>query len=379
MRLETFELERVQSVWENRVEYNLTESGVHPLTLAELLEESEREALHAVRIGYGQTNGSEALREAVAALYPGADAGHVLVTNGSAEANFVAAWTALEPGDEIVYMVPNYLQIRGVCRSFGVTVSPWALRPERAWSADLGELERLVGPRTRAVAVCNPNNPTGAVLDEATMAAVAAAAERVGAWLFVDEVYRGAELDGRDTPSFWGRYDRVVVTGGLSKAYALPGLRIGWLVGPPAFVEAAWARTDYTTIAPGILSDRVACHALEPRRRAFILERNRALLRRNLALLREWLDGLAVRTELEPPRAGGMAFIRYHLSVGSTELAERLREEKSVLVVAGDCFGLDGYLRIGFGADTAYLEAALARVGDLLAELRSGPLGETAS
>jgi aspartate/methionine/tyrosine aminotransferase len=369
MQIEIFELERVQSLWENRVEYNLTESGVHPYTLNELLDEQDVAALTDVRLGYGQTNGSIALREAIAALYPGAGSDNVVVTNGSAEANFVATWCTLDDGDEIVYMVPNYLQIRGISRSMGVTVRPLTLRPELGWQPDLEELDALVSPRTKVIAACNPNNPTGMTLEPEAMAAMVAAAERCGAWLLVDEVYRGAELDGDDTASFWGRYDRVVITGGLSKAYALPGLRLGWLVGPEAFIEAAWARTDYTSIAPGILSDEVARHALGPQLRGRILERNRSLLRENLVDLRAWMAKQPVSMTLTPPRAGGMAFVRYHLDVNSTELTTRLRDEKSVLIVAGDCFGLDGYLRIGFGAEPEYLHRGLDRIGEFLTEL----------
>ena len=369
MQIEIFELERVQSLWENRVEYNLTESGVHPYTLNELLGKEHVAALADVRLGYGQTNGSIALRESIAALYPGADADNVVVTNGSAEANFVAAWSTLDDGDEIVYMVPNYLQVRGISRAMGVEVRPLTLRPELGWQPDLNELDALVSPRTKVIAACNPNNPTGMTLSDEAMAAMVAAAERAKAWLFVDEVYRGAELDGRDTTSFWGHYDRVVITGGLSKAYALPGLRLGWLVGPREFIDAAWARTEYTSIAPGILSDEVARHALAPDLRARILERNRSLLRENLVDLQTWMATQPIEMTLTPPRAGGMAFVRYHLDINSTELTTRLREEKSVLIVAGDCFGLDGYLRIGFGAEPQYLHQGLTRIGELLTEL----------
>ena len=195
-----------------------------------------------------------------------------------------------------------------------------------------------------------------------------AAAQRCGAWLFVDEVYRGAELDGGDTASFWGRYDRAVITGGISKAYALPGLRLGWLAGPEAFIEDAWARTDYTSIAPGILSDEIAQAALQPSLRARILERNRGLLRNNLAELQGWIAKQPIEMALTPPKAGGMAFIRYQLDMNSTELTTRLRKEKSVLVVAGDCYGMDGYLRIGFGAEPEYLRRGLERIGEFLSE-----------
>ena len=366
MDIEIFELERVQSLWENRVEYNLTESGVHPYTLNELLEPDEVAALANLRLGYGQTNGTIPLREAIARLYPGAGSDNVVVTNGSAEANFVAAWSTLDAGDEIVYMVPNYLQVRGISRAMGVTVKPLTLRAELGWQPDLDELAALVTPRTKMIAACNPNNPTGMTLSEEAMSAMVSAARDCGAWLFVDEVYRGAELNGEDTLSFWGRYDRVVITGGLSKAYALPGLRLGWLAGPEEFIAGAWARTDYTSIAPGILSDEVARRALDPGMRPRILERNRSLLRENLADLQAWMSKQPVQMSLTPPKAGGMAFIRYDLDMNSTELTTRLRDEQSVLIIAGDCFGLDGYLRIGFGAEPEYLHAGLDRFADFL-------------
>lgn len=369
MQIEVFELERVQSLWENRVEYNLTESGVHPYTLNELLDASDVAALTDVRLGYGQTNGSIALRERIAALYPGAGVDNVVVTNGSAEANFVAAWSTLDDGDEMVYMVPNYLQIRGISRAMGVSVRPLRLRAELGWQPDLAELDALTSERTKVIAACNPNNPTGMTLSGEAMSAMVAAAERSGAWLFVDEVYRGAELDGRDTESFWGRYDRVVITGGLSKAYALPGLRLGWLAGPEEFIEAAWARTDYTSIAPGILSDEVARHALSAPLRARILERNRSLLRENLIDLQTWMAKQPVDMTLTPPKAGGMAFVHYGHEINSTDLTTRLREQKSVLIVAGDCFGMDGYLRIGFGAEPEYLHRGLDRIGEFFSEL----------
>ena len=366
MDIEIFELERIQSVWENHVEFNLTESGVHPYTLNELLGRDEVAALSNLRLGYGQTNGSIPLREAIAALYPGSGCDNVLVTNGSSEANFVAAWSLLDDGDEIIYMVPNYLQIRGLSRAMGVTVRALTLRPELDWQPDPDELPKLVSPRTKVIAVCNPNNPTGMTLGADAMAALVRAAEESGAWLLVDEVYRGAELDGSDTPSFWGRYERTVISAGLSKAYALPGLRLGWLAGPEAFIESAWARTDYTSIAPGILSDQVAGLALRPPLRSRILERNRSLLRKNLSMLQAWIAKQPIEMSLTPPKAGGMAFIRYQPDWNSTELSTRLREEQSVLVVAGDCFGLDGYLRIGFGADSDYLKSGLDRIGEYL-------------
>ena len=241
MKIEEFELERLQSLWENEVEINLTESGVHPYTLRELLTPDEISDLLDLRLTYGWTNGSPDLRDSVRQYYPGTSREQVLITNGSAEANFLAMWTLLEPGDEIALMLPNYMQIWGLARSLGAEVRPFHLRSDgQRWRLDLEELEAAVTPKTRAVVVCNPNNPTGATLTEPEMDRIVELAEAVGAYVYADEVYKGVELDGEERPSFFGRSDRVAVASGLSKALAHPGLRIGWLVGPESLIADAW-------------------------------------------------------------------------------------------------------------------------------------------
>jgi len=369
MKIEIFELERTQSQWENRVKYNLTESGIHPYSLNEILDKEEIKDLLSLRLGYGQTNGSIELREAISRLYPGTDLDNVLVTNGSAEANFITIWTNLEPGDELILMLPNYMQIWGIARSFGVTVKPFYLREDLNWGPDLDELKSLISPRTKMIAVCNPNNPTGAVLSKEEMKEIVHIAMEAGAWIYSDEVYCGAELNGEETPSFFGLYDKVIVCCGLSKAYALPGLRLGWLVGPKETIEKSWASHDYTSIASGILSNHVAALVLQPERRKKVLNRNRKILKKNLVELEKWIDKHKTLFNLIPPKAGGIAFPRYSLEINSTELATKLMKEKSVFIVAGDLFGMDHYLRIGIGSEKNYFLAGLSLFDETLQEI----------
>ena len=370
MKIENFELERTQSLYENTVKYNLTESGIHPYTLKELLGSEEIEDLLSLRLGYGQTNGSVNLREAISHLYPGIDLDNVLVTNGSAEANFINIWCNLESGDELLLMVPNYMQMWGIARSFGVTVKPFHLREELDWGPDLEELKNLITPRTKMIAVCNPNNPTGAVLREEEMKEIVRLAQEANAWIYSDEVYRGAELDGKETPSFFGLYDKVIICCGLSKAYALPGLRIGWLVGPKTIIEKCWACHDYTSISSGLIGNHVAALVLQPERRMKVLNRNRKILKENLSALESWVNKHDRQFSLIPPRAGGIAFLKYSMKVNSTDLMTQLRKEKSVFIVAGDLFGMDHYLRIGFGAEKDYLLAGLSLFDELLSRIR---------
>src|SRR5262245_34778947 len=167
----------------------------------------------------------------------------------------------------------------------------------------------------------------------------------------------------------WGRHDRVLVTSGLSKAYGLPGLRIGWIVGPPDRVASLWSYHDYTTISPGALSDALARRALEPARRAEILARTRGILNANFPVIADWLAARGGLFSYVPPDAGAIVYVRYHHAINSTDLVTRLREQKSVLIVPGDHFGMDGYLRIGYGDERGYLSEGLNRLHDLLVQI----------
>ena len=311
MQVEQFAMERMQSTYENLVDYNLSESGVRPLSPRELLADAAAlDGLLDQPLVYTQSNGTPELRAAVAALYPGATEAHVEITNGGSEANFITTWRLVEPGDEIVMLVPNYMQTWGLARAFGGTIRPWPMVEDTAagrWRADLAALDGLVTPRTRLIVICNPNNPTGARLTEAELDGIARAADRVGAWVLSDEIYRGAEIDDVETPSMWGRSPHVIVTSGLSKAYGLPGLRIGWIVAPPGVAAASWAYHDYTTIAPGALNDRLARAALAPGRRPQLLERTRRILRANLPLIEDWLRGHGDQFRWIRPRPGRSA------------------------------------------------------------------------
>jgi len=319
-------------------------------------------------LGYGQTNGSIELRKTIAALYDDCAEDNIVVTNGSSEANFVACHTLLEKGDEVIMMVPNYMQIWGIVEEMGCVFKEFHLREENNWAPDLDELESLISPRTKMISICNPNNPTGYTLSIDEMNTVVDIAKKANCWIYSDEVYKGAELNGVERPSFYGMYDKVVVNGGLSKAYALPGLRLGWLTGPADIIADSWAYHDYTSITVGILSDRVAEIALQPAMRKRILERNRGMLNSNLEDLIEWSKKFNSLIQFVPPQAGGMVFINYKFPINSSELSEWLRLEKGVFVLAGDVYGMDHYFRIGIGAENDYLMKGLNILSQALME-----------
>jgi aspartate/methionine/tyrosine aminotransferase len=375
MRIDTFEMERMQSLYWHEVEYDLSESGVQPLTIRELLgERGDPQTLLDTALGYPLSEGSEVARERIAQWYPGCRRENVTIVNGGSEANFLALWTLLEPGDRLAFMVPNYMQGWGLGRHFAGRTDTFELSlggNEPRWELDPDELDRAVTDRTRVIMVCNPNNPTGHVLTAPEMETIVEAADRVGAWIVADEIYRGAEIDADETsPTFWGRYDRVVITSGLSKAFGMPGLRIGWVVAPEETIGNIWTRHDYTTLTPGKLSDELAAVAMEPERREWALARTREIIRRQLPPLEDWIHSHDDVFRYARPAAGAIAYVAYDLPQSSMELIDRIRTEQSVLLVPGDVFGLDRGIRIGFGYDIEHTLKGLARVDEVLAAFR---------
>ena len=367
-----FEMERLMSVWEQAVDFNLSESGVHPMSLSGLLgDEGDRQGLMETELGYPQVEGTTALRQRIADLY-GAGAGpeNVLVTVGCCEALLITLQTLAAEGGEIAVMMPNYLHLWGTAQNVGLEVREFHLDPDGGWALDVDELEAVVNERTRAIAVCNPNNPTGYILTEAEMDAVVAIAERVGAWIIADEVYSGAERTRQEeTPSFWGRYDRVLALNSLSKAYGLPGLRLGWLVAPAEMVQSVWRRHEYATLACTMLSNRLAEVALSPAVRPRIIERTRRYVRRGYDQLATWLESFDGLFEVVAPQAAAIAFVRYRADVPSLELVDRLIQEQSVLVVPGRHFGVERHIRISFGPPSDYLGAGLERMAQVTTTL----------
>jgi aspartate/methionine/tyrosine aminotransferase len=365
-------MERMMSMFEQDVEYNLTESGVHPMLMRDLL--ADRSDLIAelldTDLNYPHVNGIPELRQHIADMYSDAKADNVLVTVGAIEANYITTRTLLAPGDEIVIMLPNYMQIWGIARNHGLSIKTFSLLEDQGWAPNFDELESAVSPDTRLIAICNPNNPTGRILTESEMETIIRVADKVEAWILADEVYSGAErLTDIQTPSFYGRYPKVIAVGSMSKAYGLPGLRIGWAVGPSNTLNDIWARHEYTTISATMLSNKLAALALSPEVRPRILQRTRSYIRQGFPVLQQWVDDHENTFSLTPPGAAAIAFVRYHLDINSTTFTERLRQEKSTLIVPGDHFGMDHFVRISFGLPHDYLVAALDRIHALIGEM----------
>ena len=351
MKFPSFDLERIQSLYENSVEVNLTESGIEPLSLKELMNTEELEELLNLPIGYGYTQGTPLLRKRISDLYDGFDENNVLVTSGSSEAIFLSAVLTVSEGDKVVMMTPNYLSFNGIAEALGAEVDYVSLIKKEKWEWDINKLAEVVKDKTKVISICNPNNPTGSVLSIKQMKDIIGIARKVDAYILVDEVYIGAELSSDKTKSFLGMYEKTIVTSGLSKSYSHPGLRIGWIISANSFVQEAWAVKDYTTIASSSLSQHIASKVLEPETISRLRSRTSELLNGNLKTFSDWILPYSNHLSFLKPEAGGFAFVEYDMDMNSTDLIHDLRTNEGVFIVPGDSFGMENFFRVGLGSE----------------------------
>jgi aspartate/methionine/tyrosine aminotransferase len=369
MQFQNFELEHYQSLYEHSVEYNLADSSVQCTNVRELLRETGADPLLDTGLFYPHVNGTPLLRQRIAALYPAASERNVLVTVGAAQANSMVCSTLLAPGDEVIVISPGYRQVWGMAKNLGCTVKELQLRPEDDWRPDLDQLQSLAGSKTKLIAVVNPNNPTGAIFTRDEMRRIVSICEKAGAWLHADEVYRGTELAGGETPSFWGQYDKLVCTNSVSKAYGLAGLRIGWAVASPEMIESLWRRHEYAVITAAAPSMKLAEIALEDGKRKWLLERQKGLSRAGHEIVAQWAQEQKGAFSVNKASATSIAFVRYHFDMPSFELAEHLRKRASVLTAPGVFLGTENHLRITVGYEQEKVQAALGRISTAVAEL----------
>ncbi len=372
MHIQPFAVEQWMNAYETRCRYNLAETCVESLTLDQLLglagkRDTILDELRPLKLTYGAIEGSDRLRDAIAALYAGATRHDIMIAHGAIGANALVYQALVEPGDRIVAIVPNYQQHYAIPASLGAEVHRLRLREEHGFLPDLDDLRRLAVPGTKLISLSNPNNPTGALLERERLAEIARIADAVGAYVVCDEVYRGTtQVSDELTASIVDLYPRGISTGSMSKAFSLAGLRLGWIVAPAEVIGAAAVHRDYSTISVGMLDDHLAAIALE--HHAQILARSRGIVRTNLAALDRWVASES-RVSYVKPNAGTTALLRYTADLPSRELCVKLLESEGVLYTPGSALEMEGYLRIGYANNLAAIEAGLALTSGLLRTL----------
>ncbi|MCD6368558.1 MAG: aminotransferase class I/II-fold pyridoxal phosphate-dependent enzyme [Thermoproteales archaeon] len=374
-RLPLFSLERWQSERENYAKILLSESGVEPFTLSELEKYVGNKLFSEdFTIDYGWTHGSLQLREKICGLY-NADIKpeNILVTCGGAEANFLAVLSLIRKGDPVIVEMPNYMQIHGLLKWIGAKVYGVWRRPENGFGLDIGEIRDLAEKvSAKAIFITNPNNPTGKILSRKDLEELSDFSRRKRCILVFDEAYRGLEHNGSITPSVIeiNDLDYSVVTSTLSKTFALPGLRIGWLIARESVVKRAWSIHDYTTIAPAKISDHLATLVLEPEVAKKIRERCLNIVLKNKNYLERKLKEKPKLLEVAWPEAGAFFLAKLMWTNESLEVCQRIFLKKGILIVPGECFNLKGYIRVGMGQRPEKYVKALDELFKALDDLR---------
>jgi len=355
VNLPPFRLERYFAEHEFSAPHLLCVSDCETLALGDLLdlEPGSREAFERLPLGYAESAGHPELRALVAGLYEGLSSRDVLVHVGAQEAVFTFASALLAPGDEVVAHMPCYQSLFQVAAARGCRVVPWTAREASGWTPDLDELETLVGPRTRAVIVNFPHNPTGARLDRADFERLVGIAARHGSHLFSDEVYRFLEYGpGEVARPACELYERAVSLGVMSKSFGLAGLRVGWAASRDRALLAAMAQVkDYTTICGTAPGEFLACLAL--RRGEAVLARTRALTLANLEGLRAFMGRFSGLFQWAEPRGGPIAFPRLASGEDSGAFCRAALAASGALLLPGALYGeaWQAHFRVGFGRE----------------------------
>lgn len=369
MQIREFGVERWMYLYEDQARLNLAETCVEPLTVGELLRIAGKEdallgEILPMKLTYGAIDGTERLRSNVASLYEKQRASNVLITHGAISANALVYETLVEPGDHVISVLPTYQQHYSIPESYGAKVDILRLREENAFLPDLDELKRMITPGTRVIAINNPNNPTGSLMDRAMLDEIAKIARACDAYVLCDEVYRGADQHGDGfTASIADLYEKGISTGSMSKTWSLAGLRLGWIVAPTSLLSRVQTHRDYNTISVGMLNDLLASIALE--NRDAILKRNHGILRENLALLDAWIEK-EPRLSYVKPKSGTTAFVRVDAKTPSWDFCVALLEKTGVMFVPGSAMDCEGYLRIGYANNREVLVAGLEKTSEFL-------------
>lgn len=355
VKQEDFAVEQYMDRYESGITYNLGETCCHSLSIDEVARLADASAepllkdLVSSRLTYGHIQGSPQLKSAIAGLYD-VGAANIVVTNGAIGANFLVFYALVDRGDHVVVVEPSYQQLSSVPRVFGAEVSPLRLRFEDGFLPDLDKLRQLVSLRaTKLVVINNPHNPSGVVWSNAVLRQVVDLCRQYGCYVLCDEVYRPLYHTAVQPSSILSfGYERAISTSSMSKAFAMAGIRVGWVAtNDAALTRSLLSKRDYNAISVSMVDDKIATFALQHQHQ--ILLRNLELCAKNLAHIQQCIDASGGRLAWVPPQGGSTCFIRVNADVSTMEMCRVLAETHKVLVVPGEVFGCPGFIRIGFG------------------------------
>ena len=372
MHIKPFGIEMWMNEFEDHCKYNLAETCVKSMTIGELIEVSGKntkltEELANMKLTYGEITGSKQLRKNIASLYKNQTTENVMVTHGAIGANSLVYNTLISKGDKVVSVLPTYQQHYSIPESLGAELSILKLKPEHKFLPDINELKQLIKPDTKLIALTNPNNPTGSLMDEALLLEIVDIARTCDAYIICDEVYRGTnQNDPEYGTSIVDIYDKGISTGSMSKTYSLAGLRLGWITASPDILKDVFIHRDYNTISVGVIDDYFALMALENREK--IALRNTAITRNNLQILDNWVKNERFFSYVKP-NAGTTALLKYEFDIPSREFCIQILKNTGVLFAPGSAMDMEGWIRIGYANDPKILTQGLTVLSAYLDKL----------
>ncbi len=352
MKIQPFKLERFYTIHEFTAKYLLCSSDCESMTVGELLnlEDGASEYFNNHWLGYTETKGSPSLRQDISALYTSIVPDQLLVCAGAQEPIFLFSQAMLRECDEVIVQFPCYQSVQSVPESLGCKVTKWTVTYEGSKPVfDLEVLAKLINNKTKIIFLNSPHNPTGHHFSKDEQLAIVGLARKYNCIIFCDEVYRELEHKPEYTlKAFADVYENGVSLGVMSKAYGLPGLRIGWLATKRHdILEMVAILKEYTTICNSAPSEFLAGVAL--RNRGKILRRNLGIVLSNISLLNTFFNSYPTLFSWHPPIAGPIGFVKMNFEGDDMEFAQQVVAEKNVLLLPGDIYDYRGYFRIGFG------------------------------
>jgi len=372
MKIKPFGVEIYMNAYEDDCVYNLGETCVSSVTVDELLtlvgdKEALMEEILALRLTYGHIKGSPDYKAAICGLYETMKPENVLTTHGAIGANHLVITTLVEPGDEVISVLPTYQQLYSIPESVGAKVHILPLNMENNFLPDLALLKSTMNEKVKLVCINNPNNPSGAVMDKAYLMKLIDIVKPYGAYILCDEVYRGLIHEGNNLmASMADLYEKGISTGSMSKAYSLAGLRIGWVAAPADVIENIFIHRDYNTISCGVIDDYLAALALKNKDKIF--ERNLGIVRNNLAILDQWINADPNFSYIKP-KAGTTAFVKLNFDMPSYDFCLKLLKETGVLVLPGSAMDMEGFIRIGYAYEAKLLQTGLDKISEFTRDL----------
>ena len=371
MKIKPFAVEEWMNEWETGAKYNIAETCVDSISMDELFSltgESKEGFLRKLctrRMTYGDIEGLPEFKKGIGRLYKTIKEENIVPTHGASGANHHVFYSLINPGDRIISIMPTYQQLYSIPESFGANVQILQLSKEDAYLPDMKKLRELAVPGTKMICINNPNNPTGALMDDKFLEEIVEIARSVGAWVLSDETYRHLSQEDGWCRSIADIYEKGISVGSMSKVFSLAGLRLGWIATHDTeAVKTFMSHRDYNLISCGIFDEMLAAVALKHSDK--LLERSRRIVRENLQILDSWVQK-EPHVSYVKPKAGTTALVYYDLDIPSYEFCEEMYHKTGAFVTPGDCFEMPHSMRIGYAYGKQALIDGLNAISEFIA------------